>query len=150
MAEPKTLYVRRDVTNAAEIVRHYRAQGVAVTEADELHVTIIHSRAPVDWMAVEQSWQEDITVTKGGPRMTEMFNGGALVLLFSPDQLKWRHEQMIEAGATYDHDEYRPHITISYAYDGDPGDVEPWQGRISLGPEIFEEVKQKTSAELLA
>ena len=140
---PRTLYVRRDVLNAAEIVAWAKGQGFKTTlPADDLHVTITYSRAPVDWMKMGAAWEAKIEVPEGGPRQMEKF-GEANVLLFASNELQWRHDAMIEAGATWDHPEYQPHITISYAADApDLATVQPYQGKIVLGPEVFEEVKE--------
>ena len=142
-AAPRTLYVRRDVLNGAEIIRWAKAQGFKTTlPASDLHVTIAFSREAVDWMEVGESWQPKVEVSPGGPRLMEQF-GDARVLLFTSDELKWRHERIKDAGASWDHSEYQPHITISYDPDApDLADIEPYQGPIILGPEIFQEVKE--------
>lgn len=146
-AAPRTLYVRRDVVNAADIIAWAKDQGFETTlTADDLHVTIAYSRNPVDWMAIGENWQGELKLPAGGPRLMEQF-GEARVLLFASSELQWRHERMKELGASWDHDEYQPHITISY----DPespnlDDVEPYQGEIILGPEIFQEVKEGWTA----
>lgn len=146
-AKPNTLYVRRDVLNADEIIAHFKAQGFVTTlPADDMHVTIAFSRSSVDWMRVGQSWSDKIEVAAGGPRMMEAFgeNGEAKVLLFASSELSWRHQEIRNAGASWDHPEYQPHITISYAEDApDIDGVEPWRGKIVLGPEIFEQVNQR-------
>ncbi|WP_019997268.1 anti-CBASS protein Acb1 family protein [Aureimonas ureilytica] len=138
-ATPRPLYVHRKVKNGAEIIAWAKRQGFTSTlEATDLHVTIAFSRAPVDWMAVGESWESEIKIAAGGPRVMEQF-GDATVLLISSSSLKWRHEEMKEAGASWDHDSYQPHITISYG--GAPADlsaVTPYQGEIVLGPEVFE------------
>ena len=137
-AAPQTLYVSRRVLNGDEIIRWAKAQGFQTTlPASELHVTIAFSRAPVDWMECGTSWQPKLEISAGGPRQMEQF-GEARVLLFTSDELKWRHERIKEAGATWDHADYQPHITISYDPDApDLADVQPYQGPIILGPEIF-------------
>lgn len=144
-AEPRSLYVRRDVLNAKAIIAHFKAQGFDNTlPADELHVTVTFSRTPVDWMKMGEDWAGSdgkLTVSKGGPRMMERF-GDATVLLFSSSSLAWRHEDMVRNGASWDHPEYQPHVTISYGFDGDLSKVEPWTGEIVLGPEVFEEVNE--------
>ena len=146
-AAPRTLYVRRDVLNADEIIAHFKAQGFVTTlPADDMHVTIAFSRSSVDWMRVGQSWSDKIEVAAGGPRMMEAFgeNGEAKVLLFASSELSWRHQEIRNAGASWDHPEYQPHITISYAEDApDIDGVEPWRGKIVLGPEIFEQVNEQ-------
>jgi phage-related protein (TIGR01555 family) len=142
-AAPRTLYVSRKVVNAAELIAWAKGQGFTTTlPAEDLHVTIAFSRTPVDWMAVGESWQSELKVAAGGPRLMEQF-GEARVLLFKASELQWRHESIKEAGASWDHPEYQPHITISYDPDApDLGDVEPYQGEIILGPELFAEVKE--------
>lgn len=147
-AAPRTLYVRRDVLNAAEIVKWAKEQGFADIEPD-LHVTITYSRDPVDWMRMGDNWSDNgkggLTIPAGGPRMMDAFgdNGEAKVLLFASSSLSWRHEDMKRNGASSDHAEYQPHITVSYAAGGpDLAEVEPFRGKIELGPEIFEEPRE--------
>lgn len=143
-AAPRTLYVRRDVKNADEIIAWAKDQGFATTiPTDDMHVTIAFSRTAVDWMEVGDAWSEEIEIPAGGARLMERF-GGARVLLFSSSELSWRHEEIKRAGASWDHPEFQPHITISYAEDApDLAEVKPYTGRIVLGPEIFEEVNPK-------
>jgi uncharacterized protein len=140
-AAARTLYVKRNVMNADDLISWAKSQGFKSTlPADDLHVTVAFSRTPLDWMKVGESWEETIEVPAGGPRLMEKF-GEARVLLFSSGSLKYRHEQIIEAGASWDHPEYQPHITISYGADApDLADIEPYTGKIILGPEVFAEV----------
>jgi len=147
-AAPRTLYVRRDVLNAAEIVKWAKAQGFTDIVPD-LHVTITYSRTPVDWMKMGDNWSDNgkggLTIPAGGPRLMEAFgdNGEAKVLSFASSALSWRHEDMKRSGASSDREEYQPHVTISYAADGpDLSEVEPYRGKIELGPEIFEELRE--------
>lgn len=154
-AKPRSLYVRRDVLNAKEIVAWAKQQGFKSTlPAEQMHVTITFSRAPVDWMKMGAPWsshhggdelhEAQITVAAGGPRLLDRLGPErkAVVLLFVCSELTWRHEEMKRAGASWDWPEYQPHVTISYEYDGDVDDVEPYRGPILLGPEIFEEVDE--------
>lgn len=145
-AAPRSLYVRRDVLNAAEIIAHFKRQGFAktITKAD-MHVTITFSREEVDWMKIGQAWEDKLEIPAGGPRIMEKF-GEATVLTFASNNLFWRHDDMIRNGASWDHSEYNPHITISWEFDGDLASVEPWTGKIVLGPEIFQEVKEDWQA----
>ena len=75
-AEPKTLYVRRDVLNADEIIAWAKGQGFKTTlPADEMHVTVMFTRSLVDWMKVPDSWAGDedgnVDVKPGGARVVE-------------------------------------------------------------------------------
>lgn len=63
------------------------------------------------------------------------------VLLFASSQLCWRHEEIIRAGASHDYPDYTPHISLTKTY-VDLSKVVPYRGRIVLGPEIFEEVRE--------
>lgn len=146
-AAPRTLYVRRDVLNAKQIIAWAKKQGFKTTlPADDMHVTITFSRQPVDWMEMGSTWEDEVKVPRGGARLMEKF-GEARVLLFNSNMLRWRHEEMVEKGATWDHPEYNPHITISYDPDApDLANVEPYQGEIVLGPEIFEELNENWKA----
>lgn len=153
--EPKPLYVRRDVVNAAEILAHFERQGVKnLMPKSELHVTILYSKVPVDWMKMGSTWAGDengnLTIPPGGPRHISLFGGDAVVQEFVSHDLTWRHEGMIENGASSDHPEYRAHITISYDPGVDIESIEPWRGRILLGPEIFEEIDEDWKAKVLA
>jgi phage-related protein (TIGR01555 family) len=147
-AAPRTLYVSRKVLNAKAIVKWAKAQGFTSTlPAEDMHVTIAFSRTPVDWMKVGEAWQSEMKLAAGGPRLMEKFGEGATVLLFKSFELEWRHKAIIDIGASWDHPEYQPHITISY--DGAPADIskiEPYQGEIILGPELFAEVKEDWKA----
>ncbi|WP_022697913.1 anti-CBASS protein Acb1 family protein [Euryhalocaulis caribicus] len=153
-ARPRTLYVSRRVLNAEEIAAHFRGQGFAsLVEPEDMHVTLIFSRLPVDWFKIGESWAgsgEDgsLTVSPGGPRALEELDGGAAVLEFASNELRWRHERMVELGAHTDREEYRPHITLTYGDAPDLQGVEPWTGKIVLGPEIFEEIIEDWKAKV--
>jgi len=151
-AAPRTLYVSRKVENADEIIAWAKRQGFKTTlPADDLHVTVAFSRVAVDWMKAGENYSGDrngtVTIERGGPRLLDQFKGNAVVLLFASNVLSWRHINLIDIGASWDFPEYQPHITITY----EPGvinlaKVEPYQGRIVLGPELFAEVKEDWKA----
>lgn len=146
-ATPRPLYVSRRLLNAAEFRRWAVGQGFKNVQPD-LHVTVAFSRAPVDWMKVPQdySWNDadgNLTVRAGGPRIVEGLGpeGKAIALLFRSSDLEWRHTTIKEAGATWDHEGYQPHVTITWDAEGvDIAKVEPFQGVLRFGPEIFEEI----------
>src|ERR1700754_4150908 len=147
-ATPRTLYVSRKVMNGTELVKWAKAQGFTkVVSPDDLHVTIAHSKAKIDWMKVPESWSNkddgSIEVKPGGPRAVEKLGDkGAVVLMFNNYDLSWRHESIKNLGASWDYDSYQPHVTITYS-NGDGIDLEkitPYRGKLELGPEIFEEL----------
>lgn len=142
-AAPRSLYVRRDVVNKAEIERWAKAQGFTDILPD-LHVTIAHSKTPVDWFKVGTSWSPKLEISEGGPRQMERLgdDGRYIALLITANELVWRHREIKEAGADWDWPDYQPHISIQIGGDVDLSKVEPYQGKIVLGPEIFEEVRK--------
>lgn len=144
-ATPRSLYISRKVLNASAILKWAKSQGLAdLMPGTELHVTIAHSHAAVDWFKVGQAWESEMKLAAGGPRMVEQFDGGAIVIMFASNELQWRHRQVIDAGGSHDFPEYQPHITVSYS--DTPIDltaIEAYQGEIVLGPEIFESIKER-------
>lgn len=142
-AAPRTLYVRRDVVNADDVIAWAKAQGIPDLR-DGLHVTIASSRTPLDWMKIDGDWNSndkgDVTVAPGGVRIVEPLGDMTAVLLFTSSTLTWRHEQIIRAGATSDYPDYQPHISLTKA-PLDLASIEPYRGKIVLGPEIFEAFK---------
>lgn len=150
-AAPRTLYISRKVTNAADLLAWAEAQGFTQTlPAEELHVTIAYSRAPVDWMKLGEPWESEVEVAAGGPRLMDRFGdtGDATVLLFNKSSLTWRHEEVLRAGGSWDHGEYQPHITIAWGEAPDMALIEPYRGKIVLGPEIFKEVDENWKAKV--
>jgi hypothetical protein len=146
-AQPRTLYVSRKLLNGAEFIKWAKAQGFDTTlPADELHVTVLFSRTPVDWMKMGSDWNVSddgkLKVAAGGARLVEpLGDKGAVVLLFASSALSWRHEEMVRNGASHDFDEYQPHVTITYdGSDLDLSKVEPYRGELVFGPEIFAEL----------
>lgn len=145
-AEPMPLYVSRKVKNAKEILKHYSDQGVGgLIDAEKLHATITYSKTPVNWMKMGESWNPELKVNAGGARLNEVFgeNKDTLVLAFASSELTYRHERMIEDGASWDWPEYQPHLSISYEFSGDASKITPWQGNIEFGPEIFEGLNEE-------
>lgn len=142
-AAPRSLYVRRDVLNRAEIVAWATSQGFTDIVPD-LHVTIAYSTTPVDWFAVGTSWSDKVEIGAGGPRQMEGFgpDGKYKALLITANELVWRNREIREAGASWDRPDYQPHISIQVGGDVDLAKVQPYQGKIVLGPEVFEEVRE--------
>ncbi len=144
-ASPRSLYVRRDVVNKAEIAAWAKSQGIDDLN-DDLHVTIAYSRQPLDWMKAGNAndWGDDkagqITITAGGPRVIEPLGDQSAVLMFASTTLQYRHQSIIEAGASHDYGNYIPHVSLTKS-SVDLESIKPYRGPIVLGPEIFEEVK---------
>lgn len=150
MLRPKPLYVRRDVINQDAIKAWAKEQGFD-TSVDDMHVTIVYSKQPIDWLKAGQdefayNAQDDgsMRVKPGGPRVMQLFGGGAIVLSFASSDLAYRHSSIMYRceNASWDYDDYTPHITITYKPPAnfDIDSIEPYTGEIIFGPEIFEEI----------
>lgn len=148
-AAPRSLYVQRKLLNGAEFLAWAKAQGFTdLVPADQLHVTVLNSAKPVDWMKAGSEWSEnengELIVRPGGPRIVEpLGTDAAPVLLFLSSALAWRNEALRrDLDARDKFPEYQPHVTISYEAQPnvDLATVEPYRGELRFGPEIFAEV----------
>lgn len=138
----KPLYVNRKLLNAQAVIDWAVSQGFTeVLPAKELHVTVAYSKAPVDWDTVKikpnkiLNRSEDRVVAPLGEE-------GAVVLKFQSRQLFKRWQEILDAGASWDHESYTPHITLTYKKQSiDLSAVEPYNGPLELGPEVYEEIQ---------
>lgn len=137
----QTLYVHRPLLNTAQLMEWAKAQGFSSTlEQDDFHVTVCFSREKLDWNAVPPTETEVIAI--GGKREIHKF-GKAIVLTFESVELQDRHEEFMDAGASFDFPDYRPHVTITYAgTDFDISGIEPYDDELVFGPEEFSPVKE--------
>lgn len=144
---PRPLYVYRKLLNAAEVRAWAKSQGFATAlPPDDMHVTVVYSKASVDWFKLGEPYTENedggLVVRAGGPRSVEQFGDRAVVLQFASAPLAWRHQDAERAGASYDYDEYLPHVTITYEAPADMqiANIVPYKGELRFGPEIFEPI----------
>lgn len=145
MTEKRTLYVCRPLLNGAALHKWAASQGFKSTlPANDMHATIAFSHALMDWPAKQGG---KLTVA-GGKRLMEQF-GDAIVLRFASAKLKDRWQQFRDAGASWNHHGYKPHVTITYEGRGiDLDDVEPYRGELVFGPERFAEVKDDAADDI--
>lgn len=139
------LYVRRDVLNGKDIVDWAKSAGFQTTLlANDMHVTLCYSKKPVDWS--KAGWigspTGGVNTIHGGNRSLKQF-GEAIVLAFDWNLLSKEHEDFMRAGASFDFSIYQPHITITWdVRDFDWKNVKPYEGPITVGPKIFEPIKE--------
>ena len=141
---PKTLYASRRLKNTDEFIAWAKGQGFSTTIVPEdIHVTIAFSRDKVVWGEMGDHFDE-IRVPASSKRSVEVLGDkGAVILRFESVELQKRWHYFRSQGASWDHDGYKPHITISYdAGDLDLEDVEPFTGELIFGPERFEELDE--------
>lgn len=141
----KTLYVKRELTNAAEVAKWAKAQGFESVVTDP-HVTLAFSRAMVDHEVLPADTLGAKLTVEGGARSVERLGTeGATVLLFESADLAGRWQALKDAGAAWGHPSYLAHVTISYSMppDLDLSTVEPFDGPLIFGPEIVQEINER-------
>jgi HK97 family phage portal protein len=140
----KSLYVSRRLKNTGELRKWAKTQGFASTlSPNDMHVTIAFSRNALDWDEVGDSFDEIRVPAQDGRSVEQLGDEGAVVIRFDSVELTKRWQQIKDAGASWDHPEYKPHITITYG--GSPSDlagVQPYSEELVFGPERFAEVAE--------
>lgn len=140
----RPLYVNRPLLNGEDVIAWAKGHGFETTlPAEDMHVTVAYSREPVDWTRFAPRTDELRVEASPTRNVAQLGDLGAMVLLFSSESLARRHQAFRAGGASWDHDGYRPHITISYnGPDIDPKDIVPYDGPLIFGPEEFEEITE--------
>lgn len=143
----QSLYVSRPVVNAEDIIKWAKEQGIEkVVPADQMHVTVAYSKTPVEWDSMGAHYEE-VVVKTSGRKVAELGDEGAIVLHFKSKELGRRWNEMVQKGASWEHEGFNPHITLTYhAPDGiDLSKIKPYEGPIHLGAEKFAPVEDNWS-----
>jgi len=141
MIEP--IYISRPVLQMSALGLYEFATAIQLdpeTFVPDLHVTLAYSTDPVNWD--DPAFQMDptqLTIEGAEDRAVEMLDGGAVVLRISSRALSQRWSQFIMAGASWDHDDFKPHITLAYDEGYDMDNV----GRSMYGPGIVFGAEQR-------
>jgi hypothetical protein len=143
-ADARTLYVNRPLVNADALFAWARRVGFKSTlPIGDVHATVAFSKEPVNWSDVEPQ-TDGLSVPAGGARSVERLGDkGAVVLRFESPELTKRWHQFRGIGASWDWPEFKPHVTITYDYGAgriDLTEIEPYDGPLDFGPEVFAEV----------
>lgn len=141
---PRPLYISRRVLNAQDIIDWAMSSGFKTTvPAEEMHVTQAYSTEPVQWRDMGQSPRQVDEPADEERDVRELGDEGAVVLAFNSEQLADRFRELLDRGASWDHDSYVPHITLTYLKP-DSVNLEtltPYTGPIVLGPERFQAIE---------
>lgn len=154
-AEP--IYMYRPVMNAEQIIAWAASQGFETTlPADDMHVTVVFSRAAfsaeMSRIADEHGTVHgDNIVVRGGKRtVTSLGDKGAVVLKIESADLQSEHAYFRSLGASWDYQEYTPHVSITYNGRGmDTSKVAPFMGDIVLGPLYAKPLKSEWDTEIV-
>lgn len=136
------IQIGRKLENPGEILAIARHLGLAAPDPKDLHVTLVWSRAAVNWEEpVFAAQQNRIIISPQRLRIERFADGTLVVLRFECQALDRRHAALVAAGASWDWPDYRPHITLG----PDPSSPLPegvgLQGPIMLGPEYRKPAK---------
>lgn len=99
----------------------------------KMHTTVCYSRVPVPELkalgVLKPPMESDFGVYMLDVWPTHS-GKNALVLRYSCTRLRFRHQQILDMGATYDYESYLPHITLSYDIGTDEETISNLRGRI--------------------
>lgn len=135
-----TLYIERPLIDAERLSAYAEAIGIPdIVPSSEMHVTVALSTDAVEWAAPAfQTLSNTVEVGSGGREFARF--GDAVVLLIQSRELSQRWASLVLSGASWDHDSYRPHITVSYNKDVSVEALPAYTRQILLGPENRQEV----------
>lgn len=137
VSKRKTLYVKRNLTNAKDLIDFVKKRGCKKTlQPDDMHVTVAYSKNAIEWPTPLGG----PIVVNGGERAFESLGECSLVLRFECAELTNRWSHFRSAGASWDHEAYFPHVSISYEHGGHLVGAEAYDGVLEFGPEILEEI----------
>ena len=135
----KTLYVCRNVLNTKDFIKFYDSQGLKLDNA--LHVTLCYSTTKLDWNSLSKPERNIIQVNNSVLRKHDLF-GKKLVLKLNLSSLIVRHKEFRKQGASFDFPVYQPHISLTDSDKTSVNKIKPYNGKILLGAEIYEEIKK--------
>lgn len=144
----KPLFVSRPLLNTQAINRWAAEQGFTSTLGDDAHVTIAFSKQPVEWRQFAPQ-DNQLTIRGGQRHVQRLGDEGATVLRFASAALQQRWQAFCDGGASWDYDDYRPHLTISYnGHHLDLSQVTPYAGELIFGPERFKVVDEDWASKI--
>jgi PBSX family phage portal protein len=139
----RKLYVSRAVTNAGELIAWAKNQGMSTCLPPEaMHVTVCYSKTPFN---VRGLWPDKNAINcTGGKRELAEFGPekDTVVLVFESESLQMDHKMYMQAGASFDFPEYRPHVSLTMKKPKNLAvqKIIPYDGVISLGPEQWDDI----------
>lgn len=104
-----------DDATTARIGEYLRTHKVPNPVAEpSLHTTIVYSRVPVRGFEAIHTLNVEVNTTYSNLEIWETAQGNTLVLHYFSPYLFIRFQDAMSHGATYDFEEYKPHVTLSY------------------------------------
>lgn len=139
----KPLYVKRNVINGDDLINWARENGLKkILNPKEMHITVVYSKTPVDWE--EMAYDPNNILFPSVQTELKLFGQNKEILVLALkgySRLNASFEYYHERGCSFDYDEYQPHVTIDYDFDGDVSMIKPYNGTLLLSKEIMEEIQ---------
>lgn len=128
------LTIVRPLENADQVETWARSFGFRDIIPAEWHVTIIKTHTPVI-----EGLRKDASalIVTAAPNRLVARMGGTIGLLFRSKRLERRHREFRLAGASWEHKDYRPHVTIAVDDRRALDDVSPFAGELVFGGEVW-------------
>ena len=140
MSNFQTLYINRPLLNGQDLYNWAEQQHFTnLLLPKYMHTTIINSRLPFDISNISKLNDTIIVYQPLDLKITK-FND-ALVLVFVHDELHSRWQEMCDCGASWDFQQYQPHITLSYSSTSshiNENMISAYTGKLVFGPEIWQ------------
>ena len=95
--------------------------------ADKLHATVVYSRKTVDLFPMDGLSEIARLI---GFEVWDTKYGKTVVGKLESDYLNTRFKDAMDMGATYDYDDYKPHVTL--AYDGGEVGIDEVMSQVAL------------------
>ncbi len=112
-AKPLYIGVRFDEDTQNKIMEFIKKEGIKKPiSKDDIHLTLIYSKKPVTGYVAPKDIE--YTGTFKEFKLLGDDNDCLVIVLNSEDFVDRQKELMDDLGASFDYDEYTPHITLSY------------------------------------
>lgn len=101
--------------STAKIATWMQANGIPnPVSRSSLHTTIVYSRQPVPGFEENSHIEVEVDMSFSNLEVWDTAQGKTLVWHYFSPYLQTRFEEAMSMGATYDFEEYKSHITLSY------------------------------------
>lgn len=143
----KSIYIKRNLILSDAFLLWCQKAGFEFRlPKNDIHVTVAYSRAKVEKSAIKL--KKDVIMDITDDRELHMF-GDAVVFIFRNVELYKRWEELKLLGCSWDHDDYSPHITLTYKKPTNLNinKIEVFKGPLILGEEILEDLNLEKSDE---
>ena len=142
------LTVVRPLANAVEVERWARAVGFDNTVPANWHVTIVKTSVGFDLGGLVRDGSELVVPASSNRLIGRM--GGTIGLMFRSGAIESRHRAFRMAGADWEHHDFRSHVTLAVDDRRSLDAIEPFEGELVFGGEVWSPVPQEPAPSVLS